>query len=145
MAAGRRGRGYGEVVATGTARPQCGGGALHGDDGAAGVRDGLGRRRRRSGVGGWPVTGFSGTGSSATTASGRRRLASGRRRLQSGSTAPTAADLAEGSRPAAVLSASGMTPPSPSLLFLQIRFSSSSVVLLPVLTGGAAPALLLPS
>uniref|UniRef100_A0A0E0QGT8 Uncharacterized protein n=1 Tax=Oryza rufipogon TaxID=4529 RepID=A0A0E0QGT8_ORYRU len=35
MAAGRRGRGYGEVVATGTARPQCGGGALHGDDGAA--------------------------------------------------------------------------------------------------------------
>uniref|UniRef100_A0A0E0FNH1 Uncharacterized protein n=1 Tax=Oryza nivara TaxID=4536 RepID=A0A0E0FNH1_ORYNI len=34
----------------------------------------------------------------------------------------------------------GTTPPSPSFLFLQIRLSSSSVVLLPVLSGGAAPA-----
>uniref|UniRef100_A0A0E0C2V9 Uncharacterized protein n=1 Tax=Oryza meridionalis TaxID=40149 RepID=A0A0E0C2V9_9ORYZ len=34
-------------------------------------------------------------------------------------------DLAEGSRPTAILPATGTAPPSPSLLFLQIRFSSS--------------------
>uniref|UniRef100_A0A0E0MYT0 Uncharacterized protein n=1 Tax=Oryza rufipogon TaxID=4529 RepID=A0A0E0MYT0_ORYRU len=42
---------------------------------AGATGDGLGRRRCRSGVGGWPVTGFSGVGSSVTTALGRRRLA----------------------------------------------------------------------
>ncbi|EAZ03781.1 hypothetical protein OsI_25910 [Oryza sativa Indica Group] len=96
-----------------------------------------------SALGRWQVACSSRAVSSATTASGQRWLASGRRRLvRSAGGARPGADcrvvLAGGSRPAVAFAGGG--DGASILLFLQIRFSPSSVVVLPVLSGGAAPA-----
>uniref|UniRef100_A0A0E0FP40 Uncharacterized protein n=1 Tax=Oryza nivara TaxID=4536 RepID=A0A0E0FP40_ORYNI len=165
MAVGRRGRGDGDGAAMARwwgspRRRRRGGRALRGgrlrlrrrvtespDPVAPLARatgDGLGRRRCRSGIGGWPVTGFSGVGSSATTASGRRRLT-----FVGGGSSPALGGARSGAgcrRPGRGLpiccdfAGDGDGASISLLLFLQIRFPSSLVVLLPVLTGGAAPA-----
>uniref|UniRef100_A0A0D3HP42 Uncharacterized protein n=1 Tax=Oryza barthii TaxID=65489 RepID=A0A0D3HP42_9ORYZ len=154
MAAGRRGRGNRDGVAVGlstaTAARRWGSPRLRRRATAspdpvaplpnlAGVTgDGLGRRRQVAGEGllRRGLVGDDGIGSAAAHV--QSTVAPVRLSVER-APAPAAAVLAGGTRPTAVLPVTGTAPPSPSLLFLQIRFSSS-VVLLPVLIGGATPA-----